>query len=336
MRSFAVRNLFHWLGGIASAAGLAVFGYINPALGVVLLFGGVALWLATQKGAIAVIRRWARSIASGKAGNGTTDRRKEAQAQFLSLNDAEREGLKMFVLYGTALPNMVTSQLGTKGYAEPEKVVDSIRGKTSFLVGSFSGEVSINSAMKDILEELLEEPLLAHPIVGYAVMAFVIVAVVGSGYLFYTRIFPGKPQTKVAVDRSTPEEKTTVEHSIAPTKQGDTSEPSKAVQSPAAPVKPKQGNHLPKTGGPSNESKPPTLSTPPPSVQGGPPSQSCPNGVCIGGDNNGVAIVNNVGLPLPVVSWSIEDKPPLKNAHHPQVCVKIRIDKMFVDAKFAV
>jgi hypothetical protein len=46
--------------------------------------------------------------------------------------------------------------------------------------------------------------------------------------------------------------------------------------------------------------------------------------------------VNNVSFPLPSVSWSIEDKPPLGGSTHPQVSVKISIDKMFADAKFAV
>jgi hypothetical protein len=53
------------------------------------------------------------------------------------------------------------------------------------------------------------------------------------------------------------------------------------------------GKRPSETGGPSNESKVPALSTPSRSVQGGPPSQSCPNGVCIGGDNNGSAKVTN-------------------------------------------
>jgi hypothetical protein len=72
-------------------------------------------------------------------------------------------------------------------------------------------------------------------------------------------------------------------------------------------------------------------------VNAAPGAINAPNGIAIGG--NGVAInptVNNFGLPLPNLSWAIEDKPPPDKVAHPQICVKISIDKMFVDAKFAV
>ena len=64
---------------------------------------------------------------------------------------------------------------------------------------------------------------------------------------------------------------------------------------------------------------------------------NAPNGIAIG---DGSVVINptvsNVSFPLPSVFWVIEGKPPLSNSTHPQVSVKISIDKMFVDAKFAV
>lgn len=187
-----MRLFFHWLGGIAVIAGMGVFGYQNPAVGVVLLFGGSALWLASQKGAVAVIRRFVMSIASRNVAETKISKRGEARAQFDSLSKAEREGLRIFWAHGTAMPDKVTTRLKAEGYAEPEKVVDSIRAKTSFLVGSFSGEVSVNPSMKDVLEELTEEPFLARPAFGYVGMALALAAVIGCGYLFYTKVYPGR------------------------------------------------------------------------------------------------------------------------------------------------
>ncbi|HEV2350205.1 MAG TPA: hypothetical protein VG028_10220 [Terriglobia bacterium] len=61
-----------------------------------------------------------------------------------------------------------------------------------------------------------------------------------------------------------------------------------------------------------------------------------PNGITIGRDNLGTATVNNFGPQLPNVSWSIEDNPSPPNAKHPEIWVRISIDRTFTDAKFAV
>jgi len=64
---------------------------------------------------------------------------------------------------------------------------------------------------------------------------------------------------------------------------------------------------------------------------------NAPNGIAIG--DGSIVInptVNNVSFPLPSVSWVIDGKPPLSSSTRPQVSVKISVDKMFVDAKFAV
>jgi len=69
----------------------------------------------------------------------------------------------------------------------------------------------------------------------------------------------------------------------------------------------------------------------------GSPIQNCPNGNCIGRDNNGLAVVNNYGLPLPNVTWTVVPMVDLgKPTTHPAVCLKMNIDKMFADPKFAV
>lgn len=66
------------------------------------------------------------------------------------------------------------------------------------------------------------------------------------------------------------------------------------------------------------------------------PAQSCPNGICIGGDNSGVATVNNYGPQLPHVTWNFDMSAVKPNAAHPQQCVVVHIDRTFLDAKFAV
>jgi len=64
---------------------------------------------------------------------------------------------------------------------------------------------------------------------------------------------------------------------------------------------------------------------------------NAPNGIVIGDGSTVInPTVNNVSFPLPAVSWAIEDNPSLSSGTHPQLSVKISIDKVFVDAKFAV
>jgi len=67
-----------------------------------------------------------------------------------------------------------------------------------------------------------------------------------------------------------------------------------------------------------------------------PPSQNCPNGICIGGENSGNPTVNNFGPLVPDVTWSLENKAPHPNAKDSDVCVKISINRTFMDPKFAV
>jgi hypothetical protein len=78
------------------------------------------------------------------------------------------------------------------------------------------------------------------------------------------------------------------------------------------------------------------VSTPSRSLTKGVPAQSCPNGICIGGDNSGSAIVNNnYGPDPPHLKWNLMDEPPYQ-AVNPQVWVHISIDRDFLNPKFAV
>jgi hypothetical protein len=184
-------RFLHWLGGLSVVAGLGILGYSNPQLGAVLLFGGVALWLATQRGAPAVIRRY-----FGNKPFGGKSRKQEAKEQFARLNRAEHEALRLILLHGSILPNKVSDHLHEQGFADPERAVDNIRGKTSFLLGSVSGDFSVNPSMKDLLEELIEEPLLAHPAVGYAGVAAMVVVSIVIGFAIYGKVLAPKSKAQ--------------------------------------------------------------------------------------------------------------------------------------------
>jgi hypothetical protein len=82
----------------------------------------------------------------------------------------------------------------------------------------------------------------------------------------------------------------------------------------------------------SNQNKPGSSAQ----QQSSPTVQIAPEGINIGRDNNGTAIVNN-GPSLPKISWAIDDNTPLKEGiTHPAVWIRISIDRPFLDAKFAV
>jgi len=63
------------------------------------------------------------------------------------------------------------------------------------------------------------------------------------------------------------------------------------------------------------------------------PQQSCPNGICIGGNNAGNPTVNNFGPTTPKIAWSA-DKDHSQKVQ--EACVKVSIDRSFLDAKFAM
>lgn len=68
-------------------------------------------------------------------------------------------------------------------------------------------------------------------------------------------------------------------------------------------------------------------------------SQTCSNGICNAGDNNGTQTVINHELPPPQVFWNIDATKPMRQmVDKPSLAlwVKIYVDRAFVDAKFAV
>jgi len=66
-----------------------------------------------------------------------------------------------------------------------------------------------------------------------------------------------------------------------------------------------------------------------------PPAQNCPNGICIGGDNNGTATVNNFGIE-PKVVWTLFESHGQWQDKHPTTSVLISVDRMLENAKFAI
>jgi hypothetical protein len=61
-----------------------------------------------------------------------------------------------------------------------------------------------------------------------------------------------------------------------------------------------------------------------------------PNGIANAAPNFGNQTVNNMGPPEPRISYSIVDGPTLENVKNPHLCVKIAIDRMMENPKFAV
>jgi hypothetical protein len=66
------------------------------------------------------------------------------------------------------------------------------------------------------------------------------------------------------------------------------------------------------------------------------PVAIAPNGIANAAPNFGNQTVNNMGPPESKISYSIVDGPALEKVKNPHVCVKIAIDRMMEDPKFAV
>jgi hypothetical protein len=194
-------RFLHWLSGLAVLVGMGILGYVNLPLGAIFLFGGTAIWLATQRGAPAVIRRY---VTAKRSSGENKTRRQEAKEQFSRLNKAEQEALRLILLHGSILPHKIRDHLAKQGYAEPERVLDDIRAKTSFVSATFSGDFSVNPSMKDLLEEFIEEPFLAHPIVGYVGVSLLALAVLAVGYVIYKKVLVPKPSSQFLAVESKP------------------------------------------------------------------------------------------------------------------------------------
>jgi hypothetical protein len=146
-----MRQIAIWLGGIAMALGLAIFGYQNAMLGVILVFGGVAIWVIAQKKTMLLIERVFANKDTRLTMDEDSARRTNVRNQFGGLSLAEKEAIQHVKANGHILPHQIAQHLVSNGFANPTGIVDGIRSKTPFLVGSFSGEFSINPELKELL-----------------------------------------------------------------------------------------------------------------------------------------------------------------------------------------
>ena len=69
-----------------------------------------------------------------------------------------------------------------------------------------------------------------------------------------------------------------------------------------------------------------------------PPSQSCPNGICIGGDNNGSATVNNnsYGPPPLTFKWTVEAVPSRKSEFPNEITVVIFPSDVYIPVSLGI
>ena len=182
--------------------GLAILGWVNPTLGVVFLFGGAALWIVCQKKTLTVLERVIASESRRQALDEKSAKKQHAREQFFALSAAEKEAVKYVKLNGHILPQQVASHLASRGFPEADGIIGKVRSKTPFLLGSFSGEFSINPELKEPLDELLNPPLLNPTVRGVALAAAVIV-VIGCGLLFHKYVYPGDARTSTLVEPGT-------------------------------------------------------------------------------------------------------------------------------------
>ncbi len=115
--------------GLAVAAmtvGLTIFGFVNKTLGVILLFGGAALWIIAQRETMAVIER----VIAGRTWRQTFDERESRKTlvrdQFFHLSPAEQEAVRHVKRNGHILPGQVAAYLAEQGFADAGGVIDSI------------------------------------------------------------------------------------------------------------------------------------------------------------------------------------------------------------------
>lgn len=190
------------LAGVLMTIGLAILGWVNPTLGVVCLFGGAATWIVCQKKTISIIERVIASKSRRQVLDEESAKKQHAREQFLGLSASEKEAVKYVKLNGHILPQQVASYLASRGFADADGIIDKVRSKTPFLLGSFSGEFSINPELKEPLDELLNPPLL-NPTVRGVALAVVVIAVVGCGFLFRKYVHPGEARTSTLAEPGT-------------------------------------------------------------------------------------------------------------------------------------
>lgn len=192
-----MRTVLPAVGVILMTLGLGILGYVNATVGVICLFGGAALWLISRKETIFLIERAIASKSRREALDEKSAKKKHIREQFAKLSPAEKEAVKHVRLNGHILPQQVAAHLTAQGFTECGGVIDSVRGKTPFLLGSFSGEFSINPELKDLLDDLLSPPLLG-PLARGLALFLIAFLVLGSGYLFRRYVYHSEPTVPTA------------------------------------------------------------------------------------------------------------------------------------------
>ncbi|MGA8500025.1 MAG: hypothetical protein WB683_00620 [Candidatus Sulfotelmatobacter sp.] len=210
------------LAGVLMAIGLAISGFVSPTAGVACLFGGAAIWIVFQKKTTSFLERLIASKNRRQALDEESEKRQHTREQFLGLSAAEKEAVKYVKLNGHILPQQVASHLATHGFADADGIIDKVRSKTPFLLGSFSGEFSINPELKEPLDELLNPPLL-NPTVRGVALAAVVIVVIGCGYLFRKHAYPSEEPKNETQSRSAPQSVTTQQRTPSEGEQGSTS-----------------------------------------------------------------------------------------------------------------
>src|SRR6266550_6544722 len=81
-------------------------------------------------------------------------RKREVQTQIKALNPAEKEILSFLRIHGTATPSQIIPDLRAKGFDEPDKTFNNLRGNKTLIVTveGMSASVGINPAMKEIVD----------------------------------------------------------------------------------------------------------------------------------------------------------------------------------------
>lgn len=91
-----------------------------------------------------------------------TLRDKEVREQLGKLNRAELEVVHIILIHGHIMQNQIELRLDKEGFPT-QGVVDNTRTKTTLLMGSFAGDISITPELKESVEKLLPEYLTPLP-----------------------------------------------------------------------------------------------------------------------------------------------------------------------------
>jgi hypothetical protein len=198
-----VRSIGATVAVILMTVGLAVLGWVNPTVGIVCLFGGAALWIVCQKKTVLLMERALASKSQRQEFDARSTANKHIREQFVVLSTTEKEAIKHVRVNGHILPQLIVSHLVAGGFPDSTGVVERVRSKTPFLIGSYSGEFSINPELKNLLDELLEPPLVNA--FGTAVTLLLLASfLLGCGYLFRKYVYPTDRRPSPPISNSPP------------------------------------------------------------------------------------------------------------------------------------